>query len=112
MTTTPFSWEIVSEGDGALIVLHGDVNSAAAPGFDAAYAEVAPMPGRITLDFTDTDFINSTGIALIVSLLAKARAVHRPVAARGLSDHYREIFRITRLSDFLTIEDTNAGIAT
>ena len=25
--------------------------------------------------------------------------------AEGLTDHYREIFRITRLSDYLTIAD-------
>jgi anti-anti-sigma factor len=50
------------------------------------------------------DYINSTGIALIVGLLGKARAAEVPVAASGLSDHYREIFEITRLSDFITIE--------
>ena len=29
--------------------------------------------------------------------------------ALGLSDHYREIFRITRLSDYLTIADTTSA---
>ena len=57
------------------------------------------------LDFTRVDYINSTGIALIVRLLAEARRDHREVIAVGLSDHYREIFRITRLSDYLTIAD-------
>ena len=51
------------------------------------------------------DYINSTGIALIVRLLAEARRDHRVVIAEGLTDHYREIFRITRLSDYLTIAD-------
>ena len=57
------------------------------------------------LDFADVDYINSTGIALIVRMLAEARRDHREVIALGLSDHYREIFRITRLSDYLTIAD-------
>ena len=57
--------------------------------------------GPIVLDFAATDYINSTGIALIVRLLAEARRDRRPVRASGLSDHYREIFRITRLSDFI-----------
>ena len=34
---------------------------------------------------------------------ARARAQGRPVSACGLSEHYREIFEITRLSDFMTI---------
>jgi hypothetical protein len=39
-------------------------------------------------------------------MLAEARRDHREVIALGLSDHYREIFRITRLSDYLTIADS------
>ena len=59
----------------------------------------------VELDFAGVDYINSTGIALIVRLLAEARRDHREVRARGLSEHYREIFRITRLSDYVTLED-------
>lgn len=104
MTTTAFSCNIERHEGGTVLELRGDVNSSAAPGFEAAYQQIAGEEGSITIDFSNADFISSTGIALIVSLLAKARAVHRPVIARGLTDHYREIFRITRLSDFLTIE--------
>jgi anti-anti-sigma factor len=57
------------------------------------------------LDFADVEYINSTGIALIVGLLAQARARDVEVRATGLSDHYREIFEITRLADFMTIEE-------
>ena len=59
----------------------------------------------VELDFAGVDYINSTGIALIVRLLAEARRDHREVRARGLSEHYQEIFRITRLSDYVTLED-------
>ena len=57
------------------------------------------------LDFANVDYINSTGIALIVGLLAEARKTGRRCRPRGLAEHYREIFRITRLSDFMTILD-------
>jgi anti-anti-sigma factor len=49
------------------------------------------------------DYINSTGIALIVGLLARARKSHRRLLACGLSEHYIEIFQITRLADFMTV---------
>jgi len=92
--------------DGVRIHLQGDVDSAADAALTAAGAEVvARDPRRVILDFGDVDYINSTGIALIVRLLAEARRDHREVIALGLSDHYREIFRITRLSDYLTIAD-------
>jgi hypothetical protein len=38
-----------------------------------------------------------------VGLLAKARASKRRLLAYGLSDHYVEIFNITRLSDFVGV---------
>ena len=85
-------------------MLTGDVNRAAQAGIDEVYAESEGGPGRLILDFADVEFINSTGIALIVGLLAKARASGRIVIARGLTEHYREVFRITRLSDFLEME--------
>ena len=57
------------------------------------------------LDFSRTSYINSTGIALIVQLLANARARGIALTARGLSEHYRTIFEITRLADFMRIAD-------
>jgi anti-anti-sigma factor len=70
--------------------------------YERASAGGAPA---IRLDFSDVGYINSTGIALIVRLLAEARRDHRTVQATGLTEHYREIFRITRLADFMTIVD-------
>ena len=64
----------------------------------------------VLLNFAEVDYINSTGIALIVGLLGRARAEGRTLAACGLSDHYREIFEITRLSDFIALypDETSA----
>ena len=72
-----------------------------------AYAQAAGAgPAAIVLDFAATDYINSSGLAVIVGLLAQARSTGIEIRAHGLSEHYREIFEITRLSDFMTIEGT------
>jgi anti-anti-sigma factor len=55
------------------------------------------------------EYINSTGIALIVGLLAKTRQNHKRLVTYGLSDHYLEIFHITRLTDFMTIVPDEAS---
>jgi anti-anti-sigma factor len=90
---------------GAIIALAGDIDGAAADVMTAAYetAVAGGDPATVVLDFTAVSYINSTGIALIVSVLARARAQRRKVAATGLSEHYREIFDITRLSDFIEL---------
>jgi anti-anti-sigma factor len=50
-------------------------------------------------------YMNSTGIALVVSLLAEARKKQIEVRACGLTDHYRHIFEVTRLADFMPMFD-------
>ena len=94
---------IVRRRDGATVIdmpAHIDISSEAA--LDTAYSEIAPS-GPLLLNFTGTEYINSSGIALIVGILARARKEHRAVAAYGLSDHYREIFEVTRLADFMGV---------
>ena len=103
--TAAFRAETRWEGETAVLDLHGEINSLADAVLDAAYSEAEQAnPSKIMLNFAGVDYINSTGIALIVGLLARARAAHRPIAASGLSEHYREIFTITRLSDFMEIQ--------
>jgi anti-anti-sigma factor len=101
----------VREREGmAVIDLLGDVNATAEAALQRGYAEATDSGARsIALNFAGTDYINSTGIALIVGLLAQARSHGVEVRAYGLSDHYREIFEITRLADFMTIADTEDG---
>jgi anti-sigma B factor antagonist len=101
---TEFDALVRREGEMATIALVGIIDSGSESGLDAAYARCdEPGVRRVALDFTDVEYINSTGIALLVSLLAKARRDSRPVVAWGLTDHYREIFEITRLADFLEV---------
>ena len=96
--------EVRREPGGAVLDLKGEINGFAEGPLDAAYAEAEKDdPGSIFLNFEEVDYINSTGIALIVGLLARARAAKRRLVAYGLSDHYVEIFNITRLSDFVNV---------
>jgi anti-anti-sigma factor len=97
----------VREHDGAAVIdLSGDVDASAEDALNAAYGEATGSGSNtVVLNFEGTEYINSTGIALIVALLAQARANQVEVKAFGLSDHYREIFEITRLADFMTIAD-------
>lgn len=88
----------------SVVELHGEINALAENTLNAAYAEAeARGLDVILLNFQAVTYINSTGIALIVSLLARARKNHRRLLACGLSEHYVEIFQITRLVDFLHI---------
>ncbi len=107
--TDRFNAGVRRDGTTGIIDLVGELDGEAAAALSAAYAASSSQAERILLNFAPMTFMNSSGIALIVELLGKARADARPVLASGLSDHYRQIFEITRLSDFMTIRPDEAG---
>jgi anti-anti-sigma factor len=109
MAENRFEAQLRQDGDMAIIDLVGTIDSGAEPALGAAYDASATVGGPLLLGFSGVDFINSTGIALLVGLLARARADGRPVRAWGLSPHYREIFEITRLADFLEVFSDETG---
>jgi len=106
-----FEASVVRLDEDSLVKLTGTVNRLAKEGIETAYEEATSLPGRVLLDFSSVDYINSTGIAVIVGVLARARADNREVSAFGLTDHYREVFQITRLADFMTIYDDQKAAA-
>jgi anti-sigma B factor antagonist len=114
MATKQLEGSVRFSPGGAVIDLQGEINSTGEAALTAAYDQATQdHAGTILLNFRRVDYINSTGIALIVSLMARARKEGRRLLATGLSDHYVEIFKITRLSDFMPIfSDEASALAT
>ena len=110
----PFEAAVRLESGVAIVDLVGEINSFAEEAINAAFTEAeSHNPLSIMLNFNDVSYINSTGIALIVGMLAQARQHHISLITYGLSEHYIEIFKITRLSDFMTIfPDEESALAT
>jgi anti-anti-sigma factor len=104
--TTTLDVEVRVDRGEATFAFAGDIDAAGRDAFNRAFAEAVDAGAEsIRLDFSGVQYINSTGIALIVGLLGRARADRLQVTACGLTAHYRAIFEITRLSDFMTIDD-------
>ncbi|HLQ48122.1 MAG TPA: STAS domain-containing protein, partial [Candidatus Dormibacteraeota bacterium] len=90
MDDRKFGAEIAEVPDEVRVRLTGDLNGRADETLADAYRQVAALgPRRVSLDFGRVGYINSTGIALVVRLLAEARRDGRLVRAIGLSEHYR-----------------------
>jgi len=88
----------------AIIDLKGEINAPDEGALDRAYAEVERgNPPDILLNFANVHYMNSTGIALIVVLLSRARKAGRRVLACGLDNHFLEVFEVTRLTELLSI---------
>jgi anti-anti-sigma factor len=89
------------------------IDATAQESLNTAYEEASRRSsGRVVLNFGGVRYVNSTGIALLVGVLARAMREGRRLAAYGLSDHYREIFEVTRLSDFIELRpDEGSALA-
>jgi len=70
----------------------------------AAYNHLAVQRVRaIGFNFSATDYLNSAGIGLIISLVEDATAAGRKVFAYGLNSHNRKLFRMVGLTERLTL---------
>lgn len=104
MPHDPLQIAIRKVNNTAILTLAGEIDASADAELTGAFANArALQPRQVLLNFCDVGYINSTGIAIIVAVLAQARRDMLPVLVCGLSEHYQEIFRITRLSDFMQI---------
>ena len=93
-------------GRAAVIDIKGDVTAASEPVFMAAHEQASGQGAtRLVLNFGGLEYMNSAGIGMLVTFLIRASRHRREVAAFGLSDHYREIFELTRLDEAITIYD-------
>lgn len=90
--------------DLIILDLRGEIDGKSEEILNQLYSDAEKTnPKAILLNFVEVGYINSTGIALIVNMLAKARKAGVKLLACGLSAHYIEIFQITRLAEFMKI---------
>jgi anti-sigma B factor antagonist len=88
----------------SVIDIQGEVSAFAEKVLMDAYAEAStPTTRTIILNFDGLEYMNSSGIGLIVTLLIRVNRQKQHLLAFGLSEHYRHIFEITRLSDAIHI---------
>jgi anti-sigma B factor antagonist len=92
----------------AVVDIHGDITPAVEEQLMKAYRE-CEHARAILLNFEALDYLNSGGIGLLVTLLVRAQRHRQRLHAYGLSDHYRQIFELTRLDDAITIHDDETG---
>jgi anti-sigma B factor antagonist len=91
----------------AVVDIKGEVTAACEPVLMSAYeAAGAGTTSRLVLNFAGLEYMNSGGIGMLVTLLVRANRQHQELAAYGLSEHYREIFELTRLDEAITIYDS------
>lgn len=98
--------------DVRVIDISGEITAFSESEITAAHEEASR--GGVTavvLNFEGLEYMNSGGIGLLVTTLIRARRSGHRLLAYGLSDHYRQIFSLTRLDEAIEIyEDESAAL--
>ena len=95
----------------SIIDIEGEVSAFAEDVLMEAYAEAStPTTRTIILNFSRLEYMNSSGIGLLVTLLIRVNRQKQRLLAYGLSDHYRRIFELTRLNEAIGIYETEADV--
>lgn len=103
---TSFDVREVSEAT-RVIDIRGDITAQSEDVLMDAYGRANGDEVRaVVLNFTGLDYMNSGGIGLLVTVLVRAQRQRQRVLAYGLSDHYRQIFELTRLDEAVGIHDS------
>ncbi|MFQ6102450.1 MAG: STAS domain-containing protein [Anaerolineae bacterium] len=93
----------------SVVDIDGEVTAFAENALMDAYSQASTGGApAIILNFNDLEYMNSSGIGLLVTLLIRAQRQNQRLLAFGLSEHYRQIFELTRLDEAIGIYDTEA----
>ena len=88
----------------AVIDVEGEINAFAENVLMDAYNEATTGGAQaIILNFTGLSYMNSSGIGLLVTVLIRANRQKQRLLACGLSEHYQQIFELTRLNEAIQI---------
>jgi anti-sigma B factor antagonist len=93
--------------DVSIIDIKGELTAFAEGVLMDAYNQASD--GRvhaIVLNFEGLEYMNSSGIGLLVTLLIRINREKQRLLTYGLSEHYRTIFQIARLDDAIGIYDS------
>ena len=93
--------------DASVIDIQGELTAFAEEVLMDAYNQASDGKVRvIVLNFEGLEYMNSSGIGLLVTLLIRVNREKQRLLTYGLSEHYRSIFQITRLDDAIGIHDS------
>jgi anti-anti-sigma factor len=85
----------------AVLRFEGDIASTSKEAVLGAYQSLPKAANKlILLDFTKVDYINSSGIALVIQMLIEASNSGQKVYAFGLSAHFTKVFTMVGITKY------------
>jgi anti-sigma B factor antagonist len=88
----------------SIIDVKGDLNGYAEEAFMDAFTQACQNGVRnIIINFEGLEYMNSSGIGVLVTMLIRVRRQNQRLLAYGLKEHYEQIFGLTRLNEAIML---------
>jgi anti-sigma B factor antagonist len=93
--------EIIADSGKAVSVLRftGDISSVSRDNVLSAYGKLA-KDRPVFLDFCRVDYINSSGIALVIQMMMEANKSGQEICAFGLTPHFQKVFTMVGITKY------------
>ena len=100
----------IEPGETVVLALTGVLDLETIGAAEAAFADAEDQrPARIVVDLSDVEFIDSTGLRLIVSADARSRREGRLLELVKGPDRVHRVFRMTLMNERLAFIDRAPG---
>ena len=110
MATANLTMNIREVTEGVRVIdVEGEITSFSDQQITEAHEKAGDGATAVILNFEGLEYMNSGGIGLLVNTLIRAQRAGHALRAYGLSDHYREIFNLTRLDEAISIHEDEAS---
>jgi anti-sigma B factor antagonist len=94
----------------SVLAFSGDISSASKDAILAAYHGLDGASPKILLDFSSVDYINSSGIAIVIQMLLEAsKAGSRTIGIFGLSAHFQKVFTMVGINKYAAMHSNEAA---
>ena len=94
----------------SILDIRGEVTGSAESILMDAYTQAAAAGAQaVILNFGGLEYMNSSGIGLLVTLLIRTQRQKQRLLAFGLNEHYRQIFDLTQLDKAIGIYASEAA---
>src|SRR5262245_25274900 len=90
--------------DIVILDIKGDFTAITGETVEEAYRQVSNEGvKKILLAFSGDNYINSAGIAVLITITAESREKGQTIRVTGLSDHFHKIFAMVGLTKYIVL---------
>jgi anti-anti-sigma factor len=103
--------ELPSTSGDPITVLRfsGDITSASQPAVMGTYEGLPDTAKRILLDFSKVEYLNSSGIALVIQMMIAASKHGQAIRTFGLSPHFQKVFTMVGITKYTSLHADEAS---